>query len=149
MLWWEEKRAGTSLESSSRFSFPKCFLLVSSSQVHVWCETPFRSPPQIGVLDFHPGLRFSVRSATCVFSSLRPAANWLSKHSQTLLAEGRHICIRWSQTCAEVLGPRVFVVIINYGSTSPVTGGPTISALAWPTPLTNFVFFFFLFSLLL
>ena len=121
-----KERVDRDLEFSFCFQFEHTGMLVSFSQVHIWCEAPFQSLTQNGGHNF-----FSV------FTSSWPVFNWYlyfvmsCSHLKSPDVSMRDISVSTGPTPVQKIWDlRLFPIIFNYHIHTPVTGWPTFSALA-------------------
>ena len=121
--------------------------LVSSSHVHIWCETAFKSSSKNRGRIFRLSLHLPGWYSTVVFTFLR-LANSLSN---PLLPPGvgrrLHPFPVFPLLRRRYVTSVFFLVIFNYCCHSPLTGQPTTCALTWLT--VDSLFCFLLFSLFL
>ena len=108
MSWGEREKADTDLEFSFWFSVA---VLMYSPLLHVWCETPFQES-QLSAI-------FTLQYLIFDFYFCLVLEGWTASFPVVPQLHRR-------------LGTTdFFLVIFNYCSHSPVTGWPTMSALAW------------------
>ena len=138
----EKERADTDLKFSSWFSvvvLTACWL-VSASQVLVWYETLFRSPPPNLSRNFHLSSHFRDWCSTHVCTSSHSAANLLSNLNRPLLPpgiEGRTISVSGGSTPAQKIWDfrGGVLVILNAVVIHPRLADP--QRVGWPESLRS------------